>query len=323
MNKLRKALNYYQDISKKRAYFPNNVLNWQLLGKFLGQIPHIIGENNARKICEKRHAVTREFLEKEFYEFIINYEFNTCNQKNSKIIWTLWMQGYENAPELVKSTIDSIRKFAELNNFQFILLEENTIEKYIVFPKLIKEKMDLGVIDYTKISDILRVSLLAKYGGTWVDATIYMREDFDSSLLLQNYYTIKTGGIEDYSPNISNNRWKGFFLSGNSSLFSFTRDFFFEYYSRYDIAVDYLLIDYIFDIAYKYDEKIKNQMLELEKSNPNLFWLENHFSEKFDRKIWEDISENTKIFKTTYKLDKKIKCNPENNYSALIKSKLK
>ena len=322
MNKLRKALNFYQDISKKRAYFPNNVLNWQLLGKFLGQIPHVIGENNARKICEKRHDVTREFLEKEFYEFIMNYEFNTCNQKNSKIIWTLWMQGYENAPELVKSTIDSIRKFAELNNFQFILLEENTIEKYIVFPKLIKEKMDLGIIDYTKISDILRVSLLAKYGGTWVDATIYMKEEFDSSLLLQNYYTIKTGGIEDYSPNISNNRWKGFFLSGNSSLFSFTRDFFFEYYSRYDIAVDYLLIDYIFDIAYKYDEKIKNQMLELEKSNPNLFWLENHLGDEFDQKVWNNIIETTKVFKTTYKLSEEIKSNKNNFYSKLIDRKL-
>ena len=322
MNKLRKALNYYQDISGKRTYFPNNVLNWQLLGKFLGQIPYVIGENNARKICEKRHNVTREFLEKEFYEFIINYEFNTCNQKNSKIIWTLWMQGYENAPELVKSTIDSIRKFAELNNFQFILLEENTIEKYIVFPKLIKEKMDLGVIDYTKISDILRVSLLAKYGGTWVDATIYIKEEFDSSLLLQNYYTIKTGGIEDYSPNISNNRWKGFFLSGNSSLFSFTRDFFFEYYSRYDIAVDYLLIDYIFDIAYKYDEKIKNQMLELEKSNPNLFWLESHLGDEFDQKVWDNITETTKVFKTTYKLSEEIKSNKNNFYSKLIDRKL-
>lgn len=322
MNKLRKALNYYQDISKKRAYFPNNVLNWQLLGKFLGQIPYVIGENNAKKICEKRHNATREFLEKEFYEFIINYEFNTCNRKNSKIIWTLWMQGYENAPELVKSTIDSIRKFAELNNFQFILLEENTIEKYIVFPKLIKEKMDLGVIDYTKISDILRVSLLAKYGGTWVDATIYMKEEFDSSLLLQNYYTIKTGGIEDYSPNISNNRWKGFFLSGNSSLFSFTRDFFFEYYSRYDIAVDYLLIDYIFDMAYKYDEKIKNQMLELEKSNPNLFWLESHLGDKFDQKVWDNITETTKVFKTTYKLSGEIKSNKNNFYSKLIDGKL-
>lgn len=322
MNKLRKALNYYQDISGKRTYFPNNVLNWQLLGKFLGQIPYVIGENNARKICEKRHNVTRGFLEKEFYEFIINYEFNTCNQKNSKIIWTLWMQGYENAPELVKSTIDSIRKFAELNNFQFILLEENTIEKYVVFPKLIKEKMDLGVIDYTKISDILRVSLLAKYGGTWVDATIYMKEEFDSSLLLQNYYTIKTGGIEDYSPNISNNRWKGFFLSGNSSLFNFTRDFFFEYYSRYDIAVDYLLIDYIFDIAYKYDEKIKNQMLELEKSNPNLFWLESHLGDEFDQKVWDNITETTKVFKTTYKLSEEIKSNKNNFYSKLIDRKL-
>ena len=322
MNKLRKALNFYQDISKKRAYFPNNVLNWQLLGKFLGQIPHVIGENNARKICEKRHDVTREFLEKEFYEFIMNYEFNTCNQKNSKIIWTLWMQGYKNAPELVKCTIDSIRKFAELNNFQFILLEEDTIEKYIVFPKLIKEKMDLGIIDYTKISDILRVSLLAKYGGTWVDATIYMKEEFDSSLLLQNYYTIKTGGIEDYSPNISNNRWKGFFLSGNSSLFSFTRDFLFEYYSRYDIAVDYLLIDYIFDIAYKYDEKIKNQMLELEKSNPNLFWLENHLGDEFDQKVWNNIIETTKVFKTTYKLSGEIKSNKNNFYSKLIDRKL-
>ena len=182
--------------------------------------------------------------------------------------------------------------------------------------------MNLGIIDYTKISDILRVSLLAKYGGTWVDATIYMKEEFDSSLLLQNYYTIKTGGIEDYSPNISNNRWKGFFLSGNSSLFSFTRDFFFEYYSRYDIAVDYLLIDYIFDIAYKYDEKIKNQMLELEKSNPNLFWLESHLGDEFDQKVWDNITETTKAFKTTYKLSGKIKSNKNNFYSKLIDGKL-
>ena len=322
MNKLRKALNYYQDISRKRTHFPNNVLNWQLLGKFLGQIPHIIGENNARKICEKRHAVTREFLEKKFYEFLINYEFNICNEKNSKIIWTLWMQGYKHAPELVKCTIDSIRKFAELNGFQFILLEKDTIEKYIEFPKLIKEKMNLGIIDYTKISDILRVSLLAKYGGTWVDATIYMSKDFDSSLLLQNYYTIKTGEMADYSPNISQNRWKGFFLSGNSSLFGFTRDFFFEYYSRYDIAVDYLLIDYIFDLAYKYDEKIRNQMLKLEKSNPNLFWLEKNLGNEFNQGLWDSITRNTKVFKTTYKLSEEIKSNKNNFYSKLIDRKL-
>lgn len=222
----------------------------------------------------------------------------------------------------MKCTIDSIRKFAELNSFQFILLEKDTIEKYIEFPKLIKEKMNLGIIDYTKISDILRVSLLAKYGGTWVDATIYMSRDFDSSLLLQNYYTIKTGEMADYSPNISQNRWKGFFLSGNSSLFGFTRDFFFEYYSRYDIAVDYLLIDYIFDLAYKYNEKIRNQMLKLEKSNPNLFWLEKNLGNEFNQGLWDSITRNTKVFKTTYKLSEEIKLNKNNFYSKLIDRKL-
>ena len=202
------------------------------------------------------------------------------------------------------------------------MLEKDTIEKYIEFPKLIKKKMDLGIIDYTKISDILRVSLLAKYGGTWVDATIYIKEDFDSSLLLQDYYTIKTGEIEEYSPNISQNRWKGFFLSGNSSLFGFTRDFFFEYYSRYDIAVDYLLIDYIFDLAYKYDEKIRNQMLKLEKSNPNLFWLEKNLGDEFNQGLWDGITRNTKVFKTTYKLSEEIKLNKSNFYSKLIDRKL-
>lgn len=114
-----------------------------------------------------------------------------------------------------------------------------------------------------------------------------------------------------------------FLLSGNSSLYAFTCDFFFEYFKKFDYVIDYLLIDYIFDIAFDTNTEIKKQMLELESTNLNLFWFESHFSEKFDRNIWEHISENTKIFKTTYKLNTKIKCYPENNYSALIKSKLK
>lgn len=114
-----------------------------------------------------------------------------------------------------------------------------------------------------------------------------------------------------------------FLLLGNSSLYAFTCDFFFEYFKKFDYVIDYLLIDYIFDIAFDTNTEIKKQMLELESTNLNLFWLESHFSEKFDRNIWEHISENTKIFKTTYKLNTKIKCVPEDNYSALIKSKLK
>ena len=86
--------------------------------------------------------------------------------------------------------------------------------------------------------------------------------------------------------------------------------------------MDYLLIDYIFDLAYKYDEKIRNQMLKLEKSNPNLFWLEKNLGNEFNQGLWEGITINTKVFKTTYKLSEEIKLNKNNFYSKLIDRKL-
>ena len=48
-----------------------------------------------------------------------------------------------------------------------------------------------------------------------------------------------------------------FLLSGNSSLYEFTHDFFFEYFKKFDYVIDYLLIDYIFDIAFDTNVEIK------------------------------------------------------------------
>lgn len=48
-----------------------------------------------------------------------------------------------------------------------------------------------------------------------------------------------------------------FLLSGNSLLYAFTRDFFFEYFKKFDYVIDYLLIDYIFDIAFDTNVEIK------------------------------------------------------------------
>ena len=86
--------------------------------------------------------------------------------------------------------------------------------------------------------------------------------------------------------------------------------------------MDYLLIDYIFDLAYKYDEKIRNQMLKLEKSNPNLFWLEKNLGNEFNQRLWDSVTRNTTVFKTTYKLSEEIKSNKNNFYSKLIDRKL-
>lgn len=40
-------------------------------------------------------------------------------------------------------------------------------------------------------SDIVRENLLYKYGGIWMDATIYMTSPFPDTIYNYDYYTIK------------------------------------------------------------------------------------------------------------------------------------
>ncbi len=140
MSKIRKAQAYYLDIKNKKKYFPSNVLNWQLLGKFLGQVPNVIGENQARFFCEKRHQKTKEFLKLHFDEFVENYNFTQDNLENKKIIWTLWWQGYDNAPEIVKYCLDNMKKLAHENGFEFYCLDESTFGRYVKIPEYLKLK---------------------------------------------------------------------------------------------------------------------------------------------------------------------------------------
>ena len=86
--------------------------------------------------------------------------------------------------------------------------------------------------------------------------------------------------------------------------------------------MDYLLIDYIFELAFQRNSNIRNQMLDLEITNPNLFWLEKHFEDTFEESLWKEISKETKIFKTTYKLSERTKGNKNNFYTTLINKKL-
>lgn len=323
MSKIKKAVNYYRDIKIKRKYFPKDVMNWQLAGKFLGQVPNIIGEKQARYFCEKRHKKTRDFLFYNFQNFIENYEFCIDNSKNTKIIWTLWWQGYENAPEIIRYCLDNMKNLAKNNGFDFYCLDQNTFTQYIQFPEYLDDKIKKGNISIANISDIIRVSLLSKYGGTWIDSTVFIQPSFDWNNFTRQYFTLKTGEITDYSPNVSKNRWKTFLLSGNNILYTFTRDFFFEYFKKFDVVVDYLLIDYIFDLAYEINEEIRNQMLVLESSNFNLFWLEKNIDSEFNQELWKDISNDTKLFKTTYKLPEEIKKDKNNFYTALITNRLR
>ncbi len=90
-----------------------------------------------------------------------------------KIVWFLWLQGYDKAPLVVRKCYDSWLK----NNpgWQVIFLDEHNISDYIGLQKTDNMTNQAS-------SDILRINLLAKHGGVWVDATSFCTRPLDEWL---------------------------------------------------------------------------------------------------------------------------------------------
>ena len=60
--------------------------------------------------------------------------------------------------------------------FNIIIINEANMLNYIKFPKYIIEKYQKGYMTPTHFSDLLRLELLIKYGGTWIDASVLITE---------------------------------------------------------------------------------------------------------------------------------------------------
>ena len=134
-------------------------------------------ENESRKKhLLRKHDIMIRYYEKTFGDFLKTYDYNHTNQefqktKYSDRIWICWWQGLEQAPELVKVCVNSIQKNA--GNHRVIVLTDDNYKDYVDIPEWVEEKKNKGIITRTNYSDLLRLSLLAKHGGMWIDSTFF------------------------------------------------------------------------------------------------------------------------------------------------------
>jgi hypothetical protein len=84
-------------------------------------------------------------------------------------IFQYWHQGFDRAPELIKACLRSVENSS--GEYNYILLDENTLVSYLELPKHVYKALESGRISLAGFSDIVRSGLLSKYGGVWIDAT--------------------------------------------------------------------------------------------------------------------------------------------------------
>lgn len=81
-------------------------------------------------------------------------------------IYSLWLQGYAQASDQVKICLERWRKLNP--SYTFELLDWSGVQNLLpTFP------FEINNITKQSLSDIVRLALLHKSGGIWVDATVY------------------------------------------------------------------------------------------------------------------------------------------------------
>ncbi|WP_250395033.1 capsular polysaccharide synthesis protein [Synechococcus sp. MU1655] len=92
--------------------------------------------------------------------------------KHHKVIWFFWYQGISDAPEIVVKCLSSWQ--TKNPDWKVIALNSVSLPKYL--PDFNAHQILSSGLNHAALSDLIRINLLYKYGGIWVDATTYCRQ---------------------------------------------------------------------------------------------------------------------------------------------------
>lgn len=192
---------------------------------------------------------------------------------NQAPIWFFWDQGWDNLPLVLKMNFMAIKKHS--NHHPVIFLSESKLSEYINLNPTIFRLKHQRVISLAHFSDIVRTNLLAKYGGLWIDSTIYLADELDESHFNLPILSLRSEMASD-NQYVSKGRWTGYFLGTNQSghkLFTFLAAFFNMYWDNSEDLIDYFLLDYAINYAYINFTDVRGDLMSLSRSDLQRFEL--------------------------------------------------
>lgn len=257
------------------------------------EIVRIAVQNKIYQRLKKQNAkLVEEFVNK-----------HTAQKKHEhrKTIWTIWLQGMDKAPDMVQKCYASIKE--NIADREIVVITEDNYSNYVKFPDYIMKKYKSGIISKVHFADLLRVELLTKYGGTWLDGTVFCSKmiqgnhDFylDSDLFL--FQDLKPG-LDGHAAAISS--WM-ITASSNQNIMLLTRKLLHNYWKTHNYAVDYFILHDFFQMALEaYPEEWK-KVVPISNSIPHILLL--RLFDKYDEQIWNTVSAITPFHKLTHKYD--------------------
>ena len=236
------------------------------------------------------------------YEYLLRYK--KALQKDiteykaeptEKIIWTCWLQGVENAPVLVKKCIESMRQYA--NGYKVEVIDLNNVSQFVQLPDSVVSKYKAGIIPHAHFSDMIRLALLEKYGGVWIDSTILMTDVLPDYILEADMFIFRGSGFGHtriYNPFLAAKPHHPIIQSMLLLLYA--------YWKKENKLVSYSIFHLFFSIAI--EQSRLNQYLWNKVPNVSgtqMFYIQPRLGEYFDRNAYELATQLSSLHKLTYK----------------------
>jgi len=280
-----------------KQYFKANVLLFALLQTILNGF--------SKKSLEiVRLAVNNRVyhrLKKQNEEFIHDYLRKHSGEKlehpHAKTVWSIWLQGMDKAPEIVQRCYQSMQE--NIKDREIVVITEANFSEYVTFPGYIMEKYHAGIISKVHFADLLRIELIAKYGGTWLDGTVFCTDMrgkeyiLDADLFL--FQTLKPG-LDGHCISISS--WL-MTASANNKIILLTRALLHNYWKTHDFAIDYFILHDFFQMTIEACPEEWKKVIPFSNSLPHILLL--RLFEPYDENIWTAVKKQTPFHKLSYK----------------------
>lgn len=264
----------------------------------------IAKEKNKEKLWDlwnSKHEIILTYLSKYLSQYR-NVEYHGCKGVKKDVpsdtIWVFWWQGEESMPEVVSVCYKKLIKYS--NSHPVTLLTSSNINDYLDIPDVILKKIGKE-LTFTAFSDYVRLNLLAIYGGLWIDSTFYLTKPIDTDIFNYPFFSIKNEPNDNQY--VCKYRWAVNFMyvAQNSLYMRNIRNMFATYWETHNVSMDYLLMDYCFELESRLNSDFNEMLNNLPITNIDSHEIRINFNEPFNANKWKKWLSTTTCFKLSYK----------------------
>lgn len=215
----------------------------------------------------------------------------------TRIIWLCWLQGLEQAPDIVQKCVASVKH--HMPDYKVQILTSENIFDFVSLPEHIVRKYQKGTISFTHFSDILRTALLVQHGGIWLDATVLLTDSIPSQMTDAPLFFLQKS-ILSKMPHFGSN-WFLVSYKGNAVMKRMF-DLLCAYWANENKVCDYFIYHLFLYLLLTRNEQGVAAQKEIQYiPNVDAHTLQFSLFDEYDEHIWQQIISRSPIHKLTWK----------------------